>query len=153
MEISLLIINYNFNFSNFQILPNSKIRLHFPKDVPKFSYIIEASDSYFSLNAIEYLMNKGVMVFQNSSTQMGPTISSSLELLLYLSLTDHEYHNFVQKKNGKISKQFQSYIDVYQFYGRKLDKLSSRIVRWSSIISGIMSPLRRSNRILSANFP
>lgn len=42
---------------------------------------------------------------------MGPTISSSLELLLYLSLTDHEYHNFVQKKNGKISKQFQSYID------------------------------------------
>jgi hypothetical protein len=63
--------------------------------VSKFSYIIEASDSYFSLNAIEYLMNKGVMVFQNSSTQMGPTISSSLELLLYLSLTDHEYHNFV----------------------------------------------------------
>ena len=52
---------------------------------PKFRYIIEASDDYFTSNATENLFNNKCIILQNTTTQQGLGTFGSMELLCYFA--------------------------------------------------------------------
>ncbi|RYY33634.1 hypothetical protein EON62_04050, partial [archaeon] len=58
---------------------------------PRFKYIVEGANLFFTNEARLAIEKKGVILFKDSSANKGGVTSSSLEVLAALSLTDSEF--------------------------------------------------------------
>jgi len=70
--------------------------------VPRFKYIVEGANLFFTQEARLILEEAGVVIFKDASANKGGVTSSSLEVLAALALKDDEFqaHMTVQKPNG-----------------------------------------------------
>lgn len=70
-----------------------------PERVPRFKYIVEGANLFFTQEARLVLEEAGVVIFKDASANKGGVTSSSLEVLAALALKDDEFlaHMTVQK--------------------------------------------------------
>eukprot|EP01116_Phalansterium_solitarium_P022848 TRINITY_DN770_c0_g1_i1.p1 TRINITY_DN770_c0_g1~~TRINITY_DN770_c0_g1_i1.p1 ORF type:complete len:1067 (-),score=487.40 TRINITY_DN770_c0_g1_i1:382-3582(-) len=82
---------------------------------PRFKYIIEGANLFFTQEARLYLEKKGVVMFKDASANKGGVTSSSLEVLTALAMSDAEFEEHMMVKDGVIPKFYTTYIgDVHQ---------------------------------------
>jgi glutamate dehydrogenase len=67
---------------------------------PVFRWIVEGANLFITQEARLKLEEKGVILFKDSSTNKGGVISSSLEVLAGLALTDEEYGRLMTVSEG-----------------------------------------------------
>jgi glutamate dehydrogenase len=67
---------------------------------PLFRWIVEGANLFITQDARLKLEEKGVILFKDSSTNKGGVISSSLEVLAGLALTDEEYDKLMVVSPG-----------------------------------------------------
>lgn len=64
----------------------------FTKDkVPRFKYIVEGANLFFTDGARQVLEDAGVILFKDASTNKGGVTSSSYEVLAAMTMTDDEF--------------------------------------------------------------
>ena len=63
---------------------------------PRFSYVVEGANLFFTQPARLYLESRGVLIFKDASANKGGVTSSSLEVLAALAFTDEEFHEHMQ---------------------------------------------------------
>ena len=68
---------------------------------PRFKYIVEGANLFFTQEARLRLEKAGAIIFKDASANKGGVTSSSLEVLAALSLTDGEYSELMQVKMTK----------------------------------------------------
>lgn len=87
-----------------QLLPDS--------GTPRFRYIVEGANLFFTPEARKILESAGVVLFKDASTNKGGVTSSSLEVLNSLVLTDEEYERHVcfDKESEEPPQFYQEYI-------------------------------------------
>jgi glutamate dehydrogenase len=90
---------------------------------PLFRWIVEGANLFITQEARLKLEEKGVVVFKDSSTNKGGVISSSLEVLTGLALTDEEYQRFmIVPKGGAVPAFRARYIEqVLDIIRRRAD--------------------------------
>jgi glutamate dehydrogenase len=90
---------------------------------PLFRWIVEGANLFITQEARLKLEEKGVVVFKDSSTNKGGVISSSLEVLTGLALTDEEYQRFmIVPKGGAVPAFRTRYIEqVLDIIRRRAD--------------------------------
>jgi glutamate dehydrogenase len=76
--------------------------------MPIFRWIVEGANLFITQDARLKLEEKGVLVFRDSSTNKGGVISSSLEVLAGLALTDDEYDRLMRMKPGSPVPAFRA---------------------------------------------
>jgi len=83
--------------------------------VPRFKYIVEGANIFFTQEARLILEEAGVIIFKDASANKGGVTSSSLEVLAALTLKDEEFHKHmtVQKKDDVevVPEFYCQYID------------------------------------------
>ena len=67
---------------------------------PRFLYIVEGANLFFTQQARLYLESRGVIVFKDASANKGGVTSSSLEVLAALAFTDEEFHEHMQVRGA-----------------------------------------------------
>ncbi|CAH1762686.1 12089_t:CDS:2 [Entrophospora sp. SA101] len=77
---------------------------------PRFKYIVEGANLFFTQEARIRLEQAGAIIFKDSSANKGGVTSSSLEVLAALALTDEEFATHMQVKDGNIPQFYQDYI-------------------------------------------
>jgi len=78
---------------------------------PIFRWIVEGANLFITQEARLKLEEKGVILFKDSSTNKGGVISSSLEVLAGLALTDEEYDRLmVVRPGGKVPSFRERYV-------------------------------------------
>jgi glutamate dehydrogenase len=89
--------------------------------VPRFKYIVEGANLFFTQEARLILEESGVIIFKDSSANKGGVTSSSLEVLAALALDDAEFEQHMAVKTnsetGEISIPpfYEAYVkDVYK---------------------------------------
>jgi len=70
--------------------------LFYPDGKPRFLYIVEGANLFFTQQARLYLESRGVIIFKDASANKGGVTSSSLEVLAALAFTDEEFHEHMQ---------------------------------------------------------
>jgi len=75
---------------------------------PKFKYIIEGANLFFSQDARMVLEQKGIVLYKDASTNKGGVTSSSMEVLCALSLTDESFARNMSVTDKKNPPQFYS---------------------------------------------
>jgi glutamate dehydrogenase len=92
--------------------------------VPIFRWIVEGANLFITQDARLKLEEKGVILFKDSSTNKGGVISSSLEVLAGLALTDEEYDRLmVVREDGKIPAFRERYVrEVVDIVTRRADQ-------------------------------
>lgn len=84
----------------------------FANGVPKFKYIIEGANLFFSQEARIKLEEAGVILIKDSTSNKGGVTSSSLEVLTALAMTDEEYkENCCVRENGDIPEFYKKFVD------------------------------------------
>ena len=79
--------------------------------VPKFKYIVEGANLFFTQSARLYLEEHGVIVYKDASANKGGVTSSSLEVLASLALTDEEFEKWMINEDSDF---YQAYVkDVW----------------------------------------
>jgi glutamate dehydrogenase len=78
--------------------------------VPRFKYIVEGANLFFTQEARIRLEAAGVMIFKDASANKGGVTSSSLEVLAALSFTDEEFSKHMQVSSGVVPEFYQEYI-------------------------------------------
>jgi glutamate dehydrogenase len=79
---------------------------------PAFRWIVEGANLFITQEARLKLEEKGVVLFKDSSTNKGGVISSSLEVLAGLALTDEEYGRLMTVvKGGQVPAFRTRYIE------------------------------------------
>jgi glutamate dehydrogenase len=63
---------------------------------PRFQFVVEGANLFFSQQARLALEGRGVIVFKDASANKGGVTSSSLEVLAALAFTDDEFHEHMQ---------------------------------------------------------
>ncbi|CAG8550783.1 9839_t:CDS:2 [Diversispora eburnea] len=86
---------------------NSLLDLH---GKPRFKYIVEGANLFFTQEARIRLENAGAIIFKDASANKGGVTSSSLEVLAALALTDEEFAKNMVVKDGVIPQFYQEYI-------------------------------------------
>ncbi|CAG8485883.1 5697_t:CDS:2 [Paraglomus brasilianum] len=77
---------------------------------PRFKYIVEGANLFFTQEARLRLEEAGAIIFKDASANKGGVTSSSLEVLAALSLTDEEFDKNMQVKEGVIPQFYQDYV-------------------------------------------
>jgi len=77
---------------------------------PRFKYIVEGANLFFTQEARIRLEQAGAIIFKDSSANKGGVTSSSLEVLAALALTDEEFATHMQVKDDHIPQFYQDYI-------------------------------------------
>ncbi len=77
---------------------------------PRFKYIVEGANLFFTQEARLELEKAGVIIYKDSSANKGGVTASSLEVLAALSLSDEEFQQNAIVKNGDMPKFYQCYI-------------------------------------------
>jgi len=75
---------------------------------PKFRFIVEGANLFFSHDARTVLEQKGVALFKDASTNKGGVTSSSLEVLAALTLNDAEFKEHMSVQDIKHPPAFYS---------------------------------------------
>jgi len=82
---------------------------------PKFSYIVEGANLFFTQQARMKLEKANVIIFKDASANKGGVTSSSLEVLSALALSDEEFEKNMMVKDGKEPEFYCRYIkDVHK---------------------------------------
>jgi glutamate dehydrogenase len=91
---------------------------------PLFRWIVEGANLFITQEARLKLEEKGVVLFKDSSTNKGGVISSSLEVLAGLALTDEEYDtHMVVRPGGGIPAFRERYVrEVAAIVTRRADQ-------------------------------
>lgn len=87
-------------------------RLLHKDGTPKFRFIVEGANLFFTQEARIFLENLGVVMFKDASTNKGGVTSSSLEVLSALVFTNSEYEVNMCVKDGKIPEFYTKYVDA-----------------------------------------
>src|ERR1051325_5587903 len=77
---------------------------------PRFKYIVEGANLFFTQEARIRLEQAGAIIFKDASANKGGVTSSSLEVLAALALTDEEFANNMQVKDNNIPAFYNEYI-------------------------------------------
>lgn len=78
--------------------------------VPRFKYIVEGANLFFTQEARIRLEAAGVIIFKDASANKGGVTSSSLEVLAALAFTDEEFSKHMQVSSGVVPEFYQEYI-------------------------------------------
>jgi len=90
-------------------------RLFHPDGTPRFKYIIEGANLFFTQEARATLESKGVVLFKDASSNKGGVTSSSLEVLAALALTDEEHSkNMCFHPGEPVPAFYQKYVEEVQ---------------------------------------
>lgn len=81
---------------------------------PRFKYIVEGANLFFSQEARILLENAGCVIFKDASANKGGVTSSSLEVLAALAMTDEEFLNNMTVSDGKVSEFYAKYVVAVQ---------------------------------------
>lgn len=81
---------------------------------PRFKYIVEGANLFFTQDARIRLEQAGVVVFKDASANKGGVTSSSLEVLAALSFSDEEFSKHMQVGGGVVPDFYQAYVAVVQ---------------------------------------
>ncbi|KAJ1937018.1 NAD-dependent glutamate dehydrogenase, partial [Kickxella alabastrina] len=84
---------------------------------PRFKYVVEGANLFFTQDARLRLEKAGVHLFKDASANKGGVTSSSLEVLAALSFTDAEFGRLMCKQaDGTLPSFYQEYVsDVQKF--------------------------------------
>ncbi|KAJ1840502.1 NAD-dependent glutamate dehydrogenase [Coemansia sp. RSA 486] len=84
---------------------------------PRFKYVVEGANLFFTQDARLRLEKAGVHLFKDASANKGGVTSSSLEVLAALSFTDEEHGRLMCKQaDGSLPAFYQEYVaDVQRF--------------------------------------
>lgn len=89
--------------------------LLFEDGTPRFKYVVEGANLFFTNDARSALEEKGVVVFKDASTNKGGVTSSSLEVLAALALSDKEFKMHMSvNEDGEVPKFYQEYVQEIQ---------------------------------------
>ncbi|RIA91793.1 Glutamate/Leucine/Phenylalanine/Valine dehydrogenase-domain-containing protein [Glomus cerebriforme] len=77
---------------------------------PRFKYIVEGANLFFTQEARVRLEQAGAIIFKDASANKGGVTSSSLEVLAALALTDDEFAKNMQVKDNIIPAFYNEYI-------------------------------------------
>lgn len=82
---------------------------------PRFKYVVEGANLFFTQGARLHLEKNGVVVFKDASANKGGVTSSSLEVLAALSLSDEEFAEHMSAKDLANPPEFyQKYVKEVQ---------------------------------------
>ncbi|KAI9356984.1 Glutamate/Leucine/Phenylalanine/Valine dehydrogenase-domain-containing protein [Zopfochytrium polystomum] len=84
--------------------------LYTKEGVPRFKYIVEGANLFFTQEARIKLEKSGVVIFKDASANKGGVTSSSLEVLAALAFTDEEFHEHMQVRSGVVPEFYAEYI-------------------------------------------
>lgn len=77
---------------------------------PRFKYIVEGANLFFTQDARIRLEQAGTIIFKDASANKGGVTSSSLEVLAALAFTDEEFSRHMQVASGVVPEFYSSYI-------------------------------------------
>jgi len=85
---------------------------------PRFKYIVEGANLFFTQEARLRLEKAGAIIFKDASANKGGVTSSSLEVLAALSFTDEEYAQLMQVRviknpDGTVTKEVPEFYQQY----------------------------------------
>eukprot|EP01136_Pigoraptor_vietnamica_P010540 Opistho-1_new@48279 len=80
------------------------------KGEPKFKYIVEGANLFFTQDARLHLEKHGVVMFKDASANKGGVTSSSMEVFAALALNDEEFGEHLCVKNGVIPPFRERYV-------------------------------------------
>jgi len=90
-------------------------RLFQSDGTPRFKFIVEGANLFFTQEARAVLESRGVVLFKDASTNKGGVTSSSLEVLAALALTDEEHSKNMTFKPGEpVPEFYQQYVQEVQ---------------------------------------
>lgn len=73
---------------------------------PRFKYVVEGANLFFTQEARLRLEKAGVIIFKDASANKGGVTSSSLEVLAALALTDDEFGKWMQVPDSAVPPAF-----------------------------------------------
>lgn len=77
---------------------------------PRFKYIVEGANLFFTQEARLRLEKAGAVIFKDASANKGGVTSSSLEVLAALAFTDEEFHEHMMVKNSVAPPFYTDYV-------------------------------------------
>jgi glutamate dehydrogenase len=95
------------DLSNFRRLLNAN-------GEPRFKYIIEGANLFFTQDARLRLEKSGAVVFKDASANKGGVTSSSLEVLAALAFNDDEFYSNMTIHDGKLPEFYKTYVEQVQ---------------------------------------
>jgi len=81
---------------------------------PRFKYIVEGANLFFTQEARLRLEKAGVVIFKDASANKGGVTSSSLEVLAALSFSDEEFLENMCVKDGHYPEFYKKYVEEVQ---------------------------------------
>ncbi|KAJ9054348.1 NAD-dependent glutamate dehydrogenase [Entomophthora muscae] len=69
---------------------------------PRFKYIVEGANLFFTQDARQRLEKAGAIIFKDASANKGGVTSSSLEVLAALAFNDAEFAQHMQVRDGVV---------------------------------------------------
>jgi glutamate dehydrogenase len=81
---------------------------------PRFKYIVEGANLFFTQQARLRLENAGAIIFKDASANKGGVTSSSLEVLAALSFNDVEFKEHMTVKDGAVPDFYANYCKEVQ---------------------------------------
>ncbi|KAI7864292.1 Glutamate/Leucine/Phenylalanine/Valine dehydrogenase-domain-containing protein [Spinellus fusiger] len=81
---------------------------------PRFKYIVEGANLFFTQEARLRLEKAGVVIFKDASANKGGVTSSSLEVLAALAFNDTEFEEHMCVKNGVVPEFYAAYVNEVQ---------------------------------------
>jgi glutamate dehydrogenase len=93
---------------------NNVHKLLFEDGTPRFKYIVEGANLFITQEARLRLEKSGVILFKDASANKGGVTSSSLEVLAALSLSDEEFYEHMQVRDGVVPPFYAEYVKQVQ---------------------------------------
>ncbi|KAI8074047.1 Glutamate/Leucine/Phenylalanine/Valine dehydrogenase-domain-containing protein [Gongronella butleri] len=81
---------------------------------PRFKYIVEGANLFFTQEARLRLEKQGIVIFKDASANKGGVTSSSLEVLAALAFNDTEFAEHMCVKDGAIPAFYAAYVEEVQ---------------------------------------
>lgn len=95
------------DISNYQCLLS-------PEGIPKFKYVVEGANLFFTQDARIKLEQAGCIIFKDASANKGGVTSSSLEVLAALALSAEEFDKYMAVRDDVIPQFYQDYVREVQ---------------------------------------
>ncbi|KAH6562916.1 hypothetical protein BASA62_008844, partial [Batrachochytrium salamandrivorans] len=94
----------------------NNVHLLFKEDgtTPRFKYIVEGANLFFTQEARLRLEKAGAVIFKDASANKGGVTSSSLEVLAALSFSDEEFLEHMQVRNNVVPAFYAEYVKNVQ---------------------------------------
>lgn len=97
-------------------------RLLFEDGSPRFKYIVEGANLFFTQEARVLLEEAGCFIIKDASANKGGVTSSSLEVLAALSMTDEQFQSNMTIRDGIVPQFYNDYVDAaHQIIERNAD--------------------------------